>query len=480
MGPLTRVASLFVTFLWIASALAQEAPVSAVSGASSSGRTQNQEVVPAGCNPILGQPNYIPFWLNATVLGSSVMYQDPNTKNVGVGTNAPTATLDVNGGINTPIGYRIGGAPVLNVGNVGGENTFVGVGAGAENATGFENTFVGSGSGNLNTSGQNNTFIGSPNGTSNTTGYGNTFLGSKVGISNTTGNNDTFVGFGAGGGNTQGNFNTFIGGGAGFNSGNASDNTFVGFEAGAANNGTRNTLLGEYAAGNNGPGSDNTIIGFQAGVLGSYGSNNIFVGSNAGFNLTAGNNNIYLGNRGPQSGNEFSTIRVGDPSNQTFAYVAGVWGATINGGVPVYVNQNGQLGTQPSSLRFKEQVTDMGDTSNALMALRPVTFLYKPEYDKGKRTLQYGLIAEEVAQVYPELVADDKDGRPYSVRYQYLATMLLNETQKQYHRAEAQAQVIKAQDQKIEALEQRLSRLEMLIETQTNVASNSIPVSGAH
>jgi hypothetical protein len=105
----------------------------------------------------------------------------------------------------------------------------------------------------------------------------------------------------------------------------------------------------------------------------------------------------------------------------------------------------------------------MGDSTNGLMKLRPVTFFYKPEYDKGEHTLQYGLIAEEVAKVYPELVADDQDGQPYTVRYQYLATMLLNEVQKQYHRAEAEAKVITEQEQKIEDLEQRLSRLERLV-----------------
>src|SRR5271157_6035322 len=112
----------------------------------------------------------------------------------------------------------------------------------------------------------------------------------------------------------------------------------------------------------------------------------------------------------------------------------------------------------------------MGDSSNALMKLRPVTFLYKPEYDKGERTLQYGLIAEEVAQVYPELVAYDNDGQPYTVRYQYIATMLLNEVQKQYHRAEAQAKVIEVQQDQIQSLQkqnqefqERLLRLEKLV-----------------
>ena len=107
------------------------------------------------------------------------------------------------------------------------------------------------------------------------------------------------------------------------------------------------------------------------------------------------------------------------------------------------------------------------------MKLRPVMFFYKPEYENGQHTQQYGLIAEEVAKVYPELVAYDKDGKPYTVRYQYIATMLLNDVQKQYHRAEAQAEVIKAQQQEIDGLQQqlqvqnaslqeRLSRLEAL------------------
>ena len=138
------------------------------------------------------------------------------------------------------------------------------------------------------------------------------------------------------------------------------------------------------------------------------------------------------------------------------------------------MDSNGQLGTIISSRRFKEQIRDMGDSTNALMKLRPVTFLYKPEYDKGPRTLQYGLIAEEVAEVYPDLVAYEPDGKPYTVKYQYLTTMLLNEMQKQYHRAETQAEVIKTQQQEIDdlksqlrlqnaAFQERLSRLESMV-----------------
>ena len=140
----------------------------------------------------------------------------------------------------------------------------------------------------------------------------------------------------------------------------------------------------------------------------------------------------------------------------------------------------------------------MADSTNALMNLRPVTFLYKPEYDKGSRTLQYGLIAEEVAKVYPELVAYDNDGKPYTVRYQYLAPMLLNEVQKQYRRAEEQSEIvatqqlqIKAQQQQVQAqsqeidnlrlqlqqqnasLQERLSKLESYVATQTQMKTAS-------
>jgi len=137
------------------------------------------------------------------------------------------------------------------------------------------------------------------------------------------------------------------------------------------------------------------------------------------------------------------------------------------------------------SVRFKEQVRDMGDSTSALLKLRPVTSLNKPEYDKGIRTLQYGLIAEEVAKVYPELVANDNEGQPYTVRYQYLAPMLLNEVQKQYQRAEAEAKVIatqqdeiNAQNRQIEDLQRRLSRLETLVAAQVKIAGAASPSAG--
>ncbi len=127
-------------------------------------------------------------------------------------------------------------------------------------------------------------------------------------------------------------------------------------------------------------------------------------------------------------------------------------------GVAVYVDSNGNLGVQKSSGRFKEQVRDMGDSTDALMKLRPVTYFYKPQYDDGTRTLQYGLIAEEVARVYPELVAYEPDGKPYTVKYQYLATMLLNELQKQHAVVEAQREIVTGQQAEIDSLRNELQR----------------------
>jgi trimeric autotransporter adhesin len=130
------------------------------------------------------------------------------------------------------------------------------------------------------------------------------------------------------------------------------------------------------------------------------------------------------------------------------------------GGVPVQINSSGQLGAQTSSLRFKEQVADMGDTSRRLFQVRPVTFFYKPQTDDGSRSLQYGRIAEEVAKVYPDMVAYDKDGQPFTVKYQYLAPMLLNELQKQHSVVIAQQDVIKTQQERANVEQQQLGSLQ--------------------
>jgi hypothetical protein len=163
--------------------------------------------------------------------------------------------------------------------------------------------------------------------------------------------------------------------------------------------------------------------------------------------------NIVIGTRGQQG--DYNTIRIGTQGNgagqHNSTFIAGINGATSSGGIAVFVNSQGKLGTMTSALRFKEDVEDMADRSSGLMQLRPVTFRYKPPYDDGSGLLQYGLIAEEVAQVFPGLVQLDASGQPLAVRYHFLGAMLLNEVQKQRSRiAELEARLAK--------LEARLAR----------------------
>ncbi len=161
------------------------------------------------------------------------------------------------------------------------------------------------------------------------------------------------------------------------------------------------------------------------------------LGFEAGFNATTGFNNIYIGNSGVAT--ESNIIRIGTGGVHTNAFIAGV---------PI---------VPPSSRRFKEDIHDMGESSTNLMRLRPVTFHYKKEYDAGDGRLQYGLIAEEVAEVYPELVVHDDQGRVKTVLYQQLSGMLLNELQKQHRQ--------------VQELTERLARLEQVLTAQQSLAA---------
>lgn len=445
-----------------------------------------------------GAAHFIPVWTNSTNLADSQIYQN-SAGLVGINTTAPTATLDVNGWMNTASGYYMSGNKILSVGSLadnnlfvgsyagftytpgnGAGNAFTGYAAGYSNSTGNGNSFYGELAGALNESGSYNSFVGGFTGYFNTTGWGNTFLGYAAGYNNSSATWNTFSGYLAGYYNTTGSQNTFSGSGAGQENTTGSQDTYIGYAAGElTTSGSSNTTLGSQAGEGITYGSYNTYIGAGTGQSDANGNSNIHLGFLAGQNNTTGSNNIYIGDIGcayPCA--ESNTIRIGGFTQATTTYIAGIYGASSSGGIPVYVNSNGQLGTSSSSLRFKEQVRDMGDSTDALMKLRPVTFVYKAEYANGERTLQYGLIAEEVAKVYPELVAYGNDRQPYSVRYQYLSSMLLNEVQKQYRRAEAEAEQIKAQQQEIESLRQqqqlqnatlqeRLSRLEKQVRVNT-------------
>ena len=292
--------------------------------------------------------------------------------------------------------------------------------------------------------GIHNTFLGLNAGNFTMTGDENTGLGHGALASNTTGDHNTATGNNALGTNDMGIFNTASGTGA----------------LGSNTTGQRNTATGTGALGTNVSGNFNTATGSTA-LLFTTGSSNIGIGFGAGSSLTTGSNDICIGNSGVAG--ESGTIRIGDV--QTVTFVAGITGTGVTG-VPVLVNGSGQLGVASSSRLVKEEIREIAAESDGLMKLRPVAFRYKPQIDPTGLT-QYGLIAEEVANVYPDLVAYDRDGRPETVRYQLVNALLLNEVQKQHWTADAQEETIEQQkgtidrqQAEIEELKARLSRLE--------------------
>ena len=168
--------------------------------------------------------------------------------------------------------------------------------------------------------------------------------------------------------------------------------------------------------------------GVNALFRNTTGSSNIALGVNAGSNVTTGSNNIDIGNVGVAA--EANTIRVGMQGTQTRTFIAGISGAAVAGST-VVANANGQLGIAVSSERFKDEIKPMDKASEAILALQPVTFRYKKDIDPN-RTPQFGLVAEEVAKVNPDLVARDADGKVYTVRYEAVNAMLLNEFLKEH------------------------------------------------
>ena len=200
------------------------------------------------------------------------------------------------------------------------------------------------------------------------------------------------------------------------------------------------------------------------------GDSNTSLGAFAGDLVVGGSHNIHIGH--PGTATDSGTIRIGTPCPspvygcQSATFVAGIYGVNTSG-IPVYINSNGQLGTVSSSRRYKEDIQDMGEASSGLLRLRPVTFRYKKPFADGSKPIQYGLIAEEVAEVYPDLVARSADGQIETVKYQVLDSMLLNEVQRQQVGIAAQKSDLSAQKEQIRVLEQqnqdlqrRLARLE--------------------
>src|SRR5438132_11301285 len=277
-----------------------------------------------------------------------------------------------------------------------------------------------------------NTVLGDDALTSNT-GTGQTAAGSHALFSNTTGSFNTASGTAALFSNTTGFSNTATGFEALYSNTTGSSNTATGLNALQTNaSGGSNTATGFGALRFNTTGKNNTATGAFALLHNTTGNSNIALGDQAGGNLTTGDSNIDVGNRGVAG--EANDIRLGTKGTQTATVSAGVSGATVTG-TAVVVNSSGQLGVAPSSRRFKQNIQTMGDASDILLALRPVTFEYTPDVDP-KGVSQFGLVAEEVEKVNPDLVARDDEGKPYTVRYDAVNAMLLNEFLKEHRKVE--------------------------------------------
>ena len=316
--------------------------------------------------------------------------------------------------------------------------------------TGERNTAVGTGALYSNTTGNDNTAVGELALPGNAAGVQNTAIGSQALGTSHTGNGNTATGYYALNGNKGGS------------------NTATGILALQSNDsGNQNVANGATALINNSTGSGNTAIGAQALSTNTTGILNIALGFQAGVNLTTGNSNIDIGSPGVAA--ESNTIRLGYEGTHNATYIAGISGAIIGKGEHVYVDSSGHLGTKKSSARFKEEIKPMGKTSEAILALRPVSFRYKKQFDP-ERAPQFGLIAEEVAKVNPDLVLRDSGGKVSSVRYDEVNAMLLNEFLKEHEKVQKLEAALAAVNERLKAQDAKISKVSAKLEM-TNVSS---------
>jgi hypothetical protein len=360
------------------------------------------------------------------ITGSLPVAQVAGAATLGANTFAGTQTIS-GGNLALPAttGATVG---VLNIGATNFLHAFGGA----------TNTFVGGqAGGGFATTGGGNTGVGYQSLSANTTGGSSAAVGAYSLTANTTGGSNVAFGYASLTANIAGSTNAAVGT----------------YSMGTNTSGSQNVALGYSSLYGNTIGGFNVALGVGSLSSNTTGGSNIAVGNYAGAGLTTGSDNIDIGNTGAAA--EGNTIRIGTAGAQTRTFIAGISSTTTGtaNAVAVLVDSNGQLGTYNSSRRFKDDIAEMDAASSALMKLRPVTFHYKSDQAPSGRTLQYGLIAEEVAEVYPGLVARSAEGQIETVLYQFLPPMLLNEYQKQQRTIDA----LRAQ---VEALADRLARLE--------------------
>jgi hypothetical protein len=223
--------------------------------------------------------------------------------------------------------------------------------------------------------------------------------------------------------------------------------------------GNSNTAVGFHALDDNNSGAGNVAVGSTALGGNTTGNFNIGIGTSAGLLATASSNSIFIGNNG--SAGDTAVIKIGNQGTQSKTFIAGVRGVEtdIFGAIPMLVAANGQLGTVSSSRRYKEDIKPMGDMRGVLMKLRPVTFRYKKPYADGGKPIQYGLIAEEVAEVLPGLAVFNADGQPETVKYHLLPSFLLAGYRQQQKTIDAQAKLVAALQRRLSRLEAQLAKL---------------------
>jgi hypothetical protein len=361
------------------------------------------------------------------------------------------------------------GASAL-INNNADNNTADGVGALNQNTTGDNNTAAGADALAFNSTGHDDTATGAFALMNNNADF-NTATGVQALQVNSTGSSNTATGVNALLKNTAGSFNTTNGVDSLESNTTGNNNTANGYFALNANKiGNSNTANGFEALQRN-TGSNNTAEGFQALAQNTTGGNNIALGNLAGHNLTTSSNNIDIGNVGVAG--EAAKIRIGTAGTQTAAFIAGIHGVAVTG-TPVVVSTSGQLGVATSSARFKEQIKPMNDVSDAILKLKPVSFRYKEEVDPDA-TPQFGLVAEEVEKVSPDLVIHDEEGRPFTVRYDAVNAMLLNEFLKEHRKVadlekkaveqDSLKATIAAQQKQIEAMTAGLQKVTARLES---------------
>jgi hypothetical protein len=364
----------------------------------------------------------------------------------------PLTAQAADGGLrneNTAEGDQALNAIATNTANTGSSNTAVGSFALFADSAGSLNTACGARTLQGNTIGGNNTAMGGFALQANGSGNNNTATGAGALTSNTMGGNNTATGVDSlaksnGDNNTAIGFEALLGNSSGFNNSASGASALLSNTTGFAN-----TADGFTALQNNTTGNSNTAAGDGALAHNTTGSFNIAVGINAGSGLTTGSNNIDIGSRG--AAGEARKIRIGTAGTQNGTFVAGIRGITTANAnaVPVVIDSAGQLGTVSSSRRFKSGIKPMDQTSEAILGLNPVTFHYKSD-NTGR--LQFGLIAEEVAKVNPDLVVREENGEIYTVRYEAVNAMLLNEFLKAHRKLDQQQAMIDRQQKQIEAL----------------------------